>query len=115
MEELEEGLGPVDFYLLSKLGVVRSISKELRYIPSFYGGVGLFDLTCKTTAVTLNSFLQYYGTATPLGIYLKGSLENLQIELGVQHCPFKYNFEKWGHLVTDCWVKSLWERSAHSA
>ena len=48
MEEIEEGLGSADFYLLSKLDVVRSISKELRYIPSFYGGVGLFDLTCKT-------------------------------------------------------------------
>ena len=58
----------------------------------------------------MNSFLQHYGTATPLGIYLKGSLENLQLELGVQHCPFKYNFEKWGHLATDCWVKSLWEK-----
>ena len=110
IKELEEGLGSADFYLLSKLGVVRTISKELRYIPPTYGGIGLYDLTCETTGATLNSLLQHYGTETPLGIYLTASLENMQIELGVQHCPFLYDFNKWGDLATDCWVKALWEK-----
>ena len=110
IKELEEGLGLADYYLLSKLGVVRTISKELRYIPPAYGGIGLYDLTCETTGATLNSLLQHYGTETPLGIYLTASLENMQIELGVQHCPFLYDFNKWGELATDCWVKALWEK-----
>ena len=34
----------------------------------------------------------------------------MQIELGVQNCPFLYNFDKWGGLATDSWVKALWEK-----
>ena len=41
IEELEEGLGSADYYLLSKLGVVHSVKKELRYIPVAYGRLGL--------------------------------------------------------------------------
>ena len=48
IKELEEGLGTADYYLLSKLGVVGSAKKELRYIPAAYGGLGLYDLTCET-------------------------------------------------------------------
>ena len=93
IKELEEGLGSADFYLLSKLGVVRSISKELRYIPTALGGIGLYDLTCETTGATLNSLLQHYGTETPLGIYLTTLLEKIQVELGVRDCPFSYDFK----------------------
>ena len=50
MKELEEGLGPADFYLLSKLGCVCSITKELRYMPCHLGCIGLYDLTTETTA-----------------------------------------------------------------
>ena len=95
-----EGLGSADYYLLSKLGVVRNAKKELRYIPAAYGGFGLYDLTCETAGATLNSLLQHYGTETPLGIYLMATLENLQVELGVQHCPLRYDFKKWGELAT---------------
>ena len=36
LEELENGLGTSDFYLTSRLGVVRSIPKQLRYLPHQY-------------------------------------------------------------------------------
>ena len=34
----------------------------------------------------------------------------MQVELGVQNCPFLYDFDKWGDLATDCWVKAIWEK-----
>ena len=54
--------------------------------------------------------LQHYGTESPLGLYLTATLENLQLELGVRRCPFEYDFQKWGELATDSWIKALWEK-----
>ena len=54
---------------------------EWRYLPSCYGGMGHNNLTIKVTAVSLNAFLQHYGTNTSIGIYLTASIKNLQLEL----------------------------------
>ena len=77
MKELKEGLGSADYYLLSKLGCVRSITKALRYMPSYLGGIGLFDLTTEVTGATLNSLLQHYGTKSPIDIVMKATLQNM--------------------------------------
>lgn len=110
MTNLSKGLGSADYYLLSNLGVVRSITREWRYLPASFGGMHLFDLTIETTAATLSSLLQHYNMDTALGITLKAAMEHLQLELGVPGCPFDYDFSVWGHLATDSWVKALWER-----
>ena len=110
MTALSKGLASADFYLLSNLGVVRSITKEWRYLPATFGGIELFDLTTETTAANLSMFLQHYDTKSALGITLKAAMEHLQLELGVPDCPLQYDFEVWGHLATDSWVKALWEK-----
>ena len=110
MTALSKGLGSADYYLLSNLGVVRSITREWRCLPASFGGMELFDLTTETTAATLNSFLQHYGSNTNIGITLLAALEYLQLEIGVDDCPFHYDFDTWGHLATDSWVKALWEK-----
>ena len=76
---LAQGLGSSDFYLISSLGVVRTIKKEWRYLPSAFCGMGLYDITTETTAATINSFLQHYNMPTLLGVTLQTYLENLQI------------------------------------
>ncbi|KAK1748959.1 hypothetical protein QTG54_000898 [Skeletonema marinoi] len=110
MTALSKGLGSSDYYLLSNLGVVRSITREWRYLPASFGGMELFDLTTEVTAATLNSFLQHFGTNTLIGTTLQAALEYLQLELGVEDCPLSYDFNTWGHLATDTWVKALWEK-----
>eukprot|EP00975_Prorocentrum_lima_P026077 5482751-Prorocentrum_lima.AAC.1 len=82
MTALSKGLGSSDYYLLSNLGVVRSITREWRYLPASFGGMELFDLTTEVTAATLNSFLQHFGTNTLIGTTLQAALEYLQLELG---------------------------------
>ena len=80
---------------------MRSITKEWRYLPAAFCGMGLFDLPTETTITTLNSFLQHYGTDSSLGVTLQASLENLQMELGVVDCPFDYDNDTWHHLATE--------------
>ena len=70
---------------------MRSIKKEWRYLPAVFCGMGLYDLVIETTSATLNSFLQHYNTNSALGITLSATLENLQLELGVQGCPLHYD------------------------
>ena len=85
----------------------RSIRKEWQYLPPTFSRMGLFDLTTETTAATINSLLQHYGTDSPVGITLQATMENLQIELGVSGCPLNYDYTIWAHLVTNSWIKSL--------
>ena len=93
MAELKRRLGSSDFYLISSLGVVRSMKKEWRYLPAAFCGMGLHNLVIETASATLNSFLQHYNTDLALGITLSVTLENLQLELGVQGCPLHYDYD----------------------
>ena len=113
LQELKDGLGSSDFYLLSSLGVVRTIKKEWRYLPAGFGGMGLEDLTAETAAATINSFLQHYQMDSAIGVTLTAALENLQLELGVRDCPLHYDYKIWGPLATDSWVKALWQKIDH--
>ena len=113
IKQLEGCLRTRDHKLLSSLGICRNIPTDLRYIPSYFGGFALNDLTIEATAEALNMFLQHYETSSTLGTFLTASIENLQLELGVSGCPFSYEFDVWESLATDSWVKSLWERIQH--
>ena len=113
IEQLEKGLGSRDHKLLSHLGICRNIPKELRYIPSCFGGFGLRSLKFDATTEAINMFLQHYGTESSLGTFLTATIENLQLELGVTGCPFTYEYSIWKDLATDSWIKSLWERIQH--
>ena len=93
MAKHREGLGSSDFYLISSLGVVRSIKKEWRYLPAAFCGMGLFNLVTETTAATLNLSLQCYNTNSALKITLSATLENLQLELVVKGFPLHYDYD----------------------
>ena len=110
LEELEGGLGKTDFYLLSRMGVARSIPTELRYMPHQYCGMELNHLPVEATIAQINSLLQHYGTTGALGTTLTAAIEHLQVEVGCTGCPLNLDYQKFGHLATDTWAKSLWEK-----
>ena len=110
LKDIEKEVEASDFYLLSQLGVVRTIKKGWRYLTPQFCGIGLHNIGVEATIASINALLQHYGAPTNLGITLQASIEALQLELGVPDNPFQYPFEIWGELATDSWVKSLWER-----
>ena len=107
LKELEEGLGTRDHKMLSMLGICRNINKPWRYLPHCFGGMGLHSLPVEATIGSVNAFLQHYGTETSMGFYIKYTLEDLQIELGVYKCPLLYNYKIWRDLTTNSWIKAL--------
>jgi len=38
-------------------------------------------------------------------------MELFLIELGLSHQPFSLSYSLYGHLVTDCWLKTIWEKT----
>jgi len=110
LKQLYSGLGTSDYNMLSVLGVARSIKTAVRYIPPTFGGMGIRHLPIEATAATLNAFLQHYGEPTNLGYTLRTTLHHMQVEMGVRVCPLQYKYEVWEGLVTDSWVKALWEK-----
>ena len=94
LDELEDAFGSADYYLLSSTGITRSITKEWRYLPATFAG--------------LSMLLQHYKVDSALGTTLQAVIEHLQLELGVNDCPLHYDFQVWGILATDSWVKFLW-------
>ena len=36
-------------------------------------------------------------------------METMKLELGIQESLFKTYYGAYGHLVTECWVKHLWD------
>ena len=101
MKELREGLGSSDYYLISSLGIIRTIKTEWRYPPAAFYGMGLYNLVTETTAANLNSFLQHYSTDSVLAITLSTTLEDLQLELGGRKCPLHYDYDTWSGLTTN--------------
>ena len=75
--------------------------------------MGLYSVTSETTAATIDTFLQHYGTESPVGISIQATLENLQIELRVSGCPLHYDYKTWAHLATNSYIKSLWGKVDH--
>ena len=110
MKELERGLGLTDFYLMSKLGVVRTLPTVVRYLPHIYCGMELNSLPVETTVAQINCLLQHYGTTTALGTTLAAAIEHLQVEIGVTGCPLSYDYMKYSCLAMNTWTKSLWEK-----
>ena len=111
MKELESGLGLTDFYLMSKLGVARTIPTAVRYLPHIYCCIELNILPVETTLAQINCLLQHYDTTTTaLGTPLLAAIEHLQVEIGVTGCPLLYDYKKYSCLATNTWTKSLWEK-----
>ena len=61
MKELIEGLGLgfSNYYIISSLGVIRTIRTEWRYLSAVFYRFDLYDLITETTTTKLNSFLQH--------------------------------------------------------
>ena len=110
LKELEGGLRTKDFYLLSRMGVARSIPTKLRYMLHQYCGMELNRLPVEATIAQINSLLQHYGTTSALGTTLTAVIEHLQVEVEYTGCSLNLNYQKFCYLTSNTWAKSLWEK-----
>lgn len=54
-------------------------------------------------------FLSHMSKGTYVGDIVESCLESASLEVRVGGNIFVLDFDLYGHLLTDCWVKVLWE------
>ena len=94
LKELGNGLGSTDFYLISKLGVTRSIPTELSYMPHYYCDIELNSLLVDATVARINCLIQHYVASTALRTTLTAAIKRIQAEIGVTSSPLLYDYKK---------------------
>ena len=68
-----------DYRMLNVLGVVCSVTKDLRRLHTSFGGFGLFSLPVEQMIGRVNMLMQHYHTSTNLSKKLDASLRYLQL------------------------------------
>ena len=108
---LEEVCRRPFYALLPLLGVRRSVHVSLRSLDSGFGGIGLPHTGIECCIAQLNKLVMHYGCKSALGTMLQSSMEFFVLEMGLsaKH-PFAPSYKKFNSLVTDSWLKSLWEK-----
>eukprot|EP00956_Cyclotella_meneghiniana_P010074 scaffold13929_cov79-Cyclotella_meneghiniana.AAC.4 len=91
-------------------GLVRSAKRELRYLDGGFYGFGLPHWGIEAIIASVNKILTHYGCESILGVQYQQSTELFLMELGRSGQPFLENFDLYGHRITDCHVKELWNR-----
>ncbi len=94
--------------LLSCLGANRSYPLALWHSPAKFQGLGLPQHFWEQGIAELKLFLEFGNTNQPEHLLLQMSLEYLQLEVRISTLVLQSNFQIWGHLATDGWLKSLW-------
>ena len=112
--QLEEALRRQYYQLLPIRGFIRSAPIKLRMLDGGFGGIGLPHPGIECLVAQLNKLLMHFGCKSSLGVLLQTSMELFILELGFSATdPFATSFRRYGNLVTDGWIKSIWEKCDH--
>ena len=73
------------------------------------GGLGMTNLYTKLGITKIKKFVEHLDKDTITGKMIRTSLEALKLEIGVGRDIFTLDYDRYGPIATDCWVKSIWE------
>ena len=94
--------------MMNILGVALTIKTGWRKLHSTFGGIGLYNFVTEQLIERLYLLLQHYRTNSALSKKLDISIAYLQLQLGVNVCPFDLDYEDWHYMAPLSWVKMLW-------
>jgi hypothetical protein len=70
----------------------------------------LYSLPAEHAIAMINMIIQHYGAVTTLAKKFLASIEALQLEIGCIGSLLSEDYDKFHHLATRSWIKSLWEQ-----
>ena len=100
---------PVYSRILPKMGFNRHLPSVYRYAPLSHQGQALPHMLVMQGTAQISTFLSHMSKSTYVGDIVECCLESASLEIGVGGNIFSLDFDLYGHLLTDCWVKVLWE------
>jgi hypothetical protein len=99
---------PIIDAALSALGITRKLSRVVVYGPRRYQGVGIPNLWKLQGILKLWVALAHGDAPTITGCSLRAVLSLHTIELGLPGSFTQQDYDAFGHLATDSWLKNLW-------
>jgi hypothetical protein len=98
------------YNLLPICGIRRSVKRELGQLERGFYGVGLPHPGVECFIGQLKKLLTHYGSSSGLGVHMQVSMEAFIIEGGISTQLLSESYARYGKWITDCWLKSLWEK-----
>ena len=102
-------MAPVLLSGLPKAGICRHTPRALIYGDKEHQGLGLHNLYTTMGINRIQAFMDHIWHKTVTGDLMRISLESLKLELGIEGSLFECDYELYGHLATDSWMKHVWE------
>ena len=91
-------------------GIAGSAPHQMRDTNiGFYGG-GCQHVGIECLIAQAKKLLMHYGCDSNDGLEMRTSLEYMILELGISSQPFRQKYSRFQSWVTECWMKSLWEK-----
>ena len=107
-EESTEITASLYKHFLPSAGTNRNFPKAVRHAPLDFFGLDLNRCIDYQGIEQIKKLLTHGAVDTPTGKLMRDSLELAQLEVGMGIPILEADFEMYGHLLTDCWIKVLW-------
>ena len=86
-------MAPILKYVLNKLQLVSTISRDVIYGPVAFQDMGMKNLYTMLGAIHCSIMVQFFRTHTDMGHLLQTTYECMIMELGLPGCPFQYSYK----------------------
>ena len=108
-EECNSIMAPVISGGLSNMGICRAMARSLVYGPLKNQGLGINKLFTTQGILHVRELINHIWRKTETGKLLQTSIEYAKLEVGTRGSLFKLNYDLFGHLCEETWVKHLWK------
>jgi hypothetical protein len=108
-KEWEYIMAPVLAVGLPRAGLARTFPRDVLYRPAQIQGFGIFHPWYHQEIVHLQALLEHTQQTTITGQLFTTSLEQLRLEMGTPGVLTDAPFKKLKAIVTETWLKDLWE------
>ena len=94
---------------LTNMGVCRNFPRGVAYGPVEEGGLGIPDIYTTQGTGRIATLVENIGSDSLLGELLRTSIEAAKVEIGVGRDLFSLDYPTYSPILTDCWIKHVWE------
>lgn len=102
-------MAPVLLSGLPASAVCRTFPRNVLYGAKEEGGMGKSNLYIEQELGKIDIFLEFLHSNTMTGEMLRVLVEQCKIEIGLGRNLLQHDYARYGHLLTDNWIKSLWQ------
>ena len=108
-EECNKIMSPILQGGLPRIGVCRTMARALVYTPLKYQGLDIKDLYISQGLQHIKALLNHIWRRTTTGTLLRTTMEHLKIEVGLTGSILSNDYQLYGELAEESWIKHLWK------